>query len=79
MSLHLYAVTGTSSNSTQRLRLLVGYENGGVALWSFDETLHGKPTTVEGNGWEALWQVKAHEESSRSPMTFAELGLLSSA
>jgi ASTRA-associated protein 1 len=64
MSLHLFKVPITSEFATYELRLLCGYENGGVTLWRY--TRPQKPTSVEGAGWEAVWSAKVHVESGAS-------------
>jgi ASTRA-associated protein 1 len=65
MSLHLFMVPSVDSPSTSErndeLRLLCGYENGGVTLWRF--TKRDKRTSVEGVGWEVIWTVKQHAEA----------------
>ena len=61
MSLHLFKVPITSEFATNELRLLCGYENGGVTLLRY--TRPQKPTSVEGAGWEAVWSTKLHVES----------------
>jgi ASTRA-associated protein 1 len=70
MSLHLYAVPGDqsqpspSSHCTDELRLLCAYENGGVTLRRYAQL--EKCKSVEGAGWEIVWAVKLHVESSTS-------------
>ena len=61
MSLHLYALP-TSAKSA--LHVLAAYENGSVAC----RRLNTSPThpSIEGRGWELLWTVKLHVESSPS-------------
>lgn len=61
MSMHVFSVQHPSSSSKSQLRVLTGYENGGICLWAY----FGQPdaVTIEGQGWEALWQVKPHVES----------------
>ncbi|KAG9039927.1 ASTRA complex subunit [Tulasnella sp. JGI-2019a] len=62
MSLHLMSVPHPSSSSkAPQLRVLTAYENGGVCLWAY--TKDDDAISIEGRGWEALWQVKAHVES----------------
>ncbi|KAG8998146.1 ASTRA complex subunit [Tulasnella sp. JGI-2019a] len=62
MSLHLMSVPHPSSSSkAPHLRVLTAYENGGVCLWAY--TKDDDAISIEGCGWEALWQVKAHVES----------------
>ncbi|PFH53085.1 hypothetical protein AMATHDRAFT_188211 [Amanita thiersii Skay4041] len=72
MSLHLYSTTvatediGGSSSSlplwpTKELRLLCAYENGSVVLHKY--TRRDKMKSVEGAGWEIIWNVRLHIES----------------
>jgi hypothetical protein len=68
MSLHLFTVPreqsqpSSSSLLTDELRLLCAYENGGVTLRRY--TRPDKQKSVEGAGWEIVWSVKLHVESS---------------
>jgi ASTRA-associated protein 1 len=68
MSLHLYLSSSESaapvdgSLPTTNLRLLCAYENGSVALWKY--TRKDKLKSVEGQGWEMIWNPKLHAESS---------------
>ncbi|KAG9008457.1 ASTRA complex subunit [Tulasnella sp. 427] len=61
MSLRLFSIQHPSRSNTSQLRLLTAYENGGLCLWVRMET--EKETSVEGRGWEALWQVKVHADA----------------
>lgn len=63
MSLHIMSSSHPSSSPTRspQLRILTGYENGGVCLWA--HVKDDDAVSIEGRGWEALWQVKAHVES----------------
>ncbi|GLB40474.1 putative WD40 repeats [Lyophyllum shimeji] len=71
MSLHLYAVprerdavlssSSSVSAGTRELRLLCGYESGGVTLRRFART--DRVTSLEGAGWEVIWDAKLHAES----------------
>lgn len=67
MSLHLFSVSAaslqpsSSDSPASQIQLLTGYENGSVALWRFTRT--DRQTSVEGIGWEAIWNVKLHVES----------------
>ena len=67
MSMHLYytPLTLPSTSTAQReLRLLCGYEDGGVVLRrrSSPEGKH----TVEGNGWDVVWKSRLHVEAGSS-------------
>jgi hypothetical protein len=65
MSMHLFAIhphTSAPSRPSDELRLLSGYENGGVTLRSFIRK--DKPMSVDGFGWEVIWTTKLHVESS---------------
>jgi hypothetical protein len=67
MSLHLFRVpreqqpSGSSSKLGDELRTLCGYESGEVTLRRYART--DKYTSVEGAGWEVIWNVKLHVES----------------
>ncbi|KAG9050939.1 ASTRA complex subunit [Tulasnella sp. UAMH 9824] len=61
MSLRLFTVPHPSRSSVSQLRLLTAYENGGLCLWVRTEI--EKETSVEGRGWEASWQTKAHADA----------------
>jgi len=64
MSMHLY-LSGTESGQgalpTTNLRLLCAYESGSVILWKY--TRKEKVKSVQGTGWEMVWNVKLHVES----------------
>lgn len=64
MSMHLY-LSGTESGQgtlpTTNLRLLCAYESGSVILWKY--TRKEKVKSVQGAGWEMVWNVKLHAES----------------
>ena len=66
MSMHLYLSEreGVSKTAlpTTNLRLLCAYENGSVINWKY--TRKEKVKSVEGAGWEKIWNVKLHTESS---------------
>lgn len=68
MALHLFTaakeavVEPSSSRVVEDLRLLCAYENGGVTLRRYSRT--DKRTSVEGVGWDVVWDVKLHVESS---------------
>ncbi|KAF8623672.1 hypothetical protein AX17_007370 [Amanita inopinata Kibby_2008] len=66
MSMHLYLANAEASSSTPAwpttdLRLLCAYENGSVILRKY--TRPGKLKSVEGAGWETIWNIKRHAES----------------
>ncbi|KIO34044.1 hypothetical protein M407DRAFT_13649 [Tulasnella calospora MUT 4182] len=61
MFLRLFTVPHPSHSSVSQLRLLTAYENGGLCLWVRTEV--EKETSVEGRGWEALWQMKVHADA----------------
>ncbi|KAF8551384.1 WD40 repeat-like protein [Imleria badia] len=64
MSMHLYyaPLTSPSTSTAQReLRLLCGYEDGGVVLRR--RTTPQDRQTVEGKGWEVIWKNRLHVES----------------
>ncbi|KZT02625.1 WD-40 repeat-containing protein [Laetiporus sulphureus 93-53] len=61
MSLHLYEVEHPHVSGRKQLRLLCAYENGSVTMWGY--TRLDKETSVEGIGWDSLWNVKLHVES----------------
>jgi hypothetical protein len=70
MSMHLFFIaTGSKASSsslqshTDELRLLCAYENGAVTLWRY--TLPETKMSIEGVGWEAVWTVKLHADTSR--------------
>jgi len=79
MSLHLFTVPKkpsqpcSSSERTDELRLLCAYENGGVTLRRYARP--DKRKSVEGVGWESIWTVKLHVESSKSFLPNATLPL----
>ncbi|KAF5382082.1 hypothetical protein D9615_004317 [Tricholomella constricta] len=72
MSLHLYGVArdasvpsssqAVSPPQAQELRLLCAYESGSVTLRRYART--DKATSVEGKGWEVIWDAKLHVESN---------------
>jgi hypothetical protein len=75
MSLHLYTAPrcdtpepSSSKDPIDELRLLCAYENGGVTLRRYART--DKRISVEGQGWEVIWDVKLHVESGRLHSTF---------
>ncbi|KAG8955637.1 ASTRA complex subunit [Tulasnella sp. 424] len=61
MSLRLFNVPHPSRSSASQLRVVTAYENGGLCLWARTEV--EKETSVQGRGWEALWQMKVHAEA----------------
>ena len=62
MSLHLHRTPHPSTSTATELRVLTAFEAGSVECWAFRPT-HGKPHSVEGIGWERLWNVRFHAES----------------
>ena len=62
MSLHLHRVPHPSVSTATELRILMAFEAGSVACWVFRPT-DGKPHSIEGVGWEILWNVRFHAES----------------
>ncbi|KAG6815307.1 hypothetical protein H0H87_003107 [Tephrocybe sp. NHM501043] len=63
MSLHVYMAhsSASSSASGDELRLLCAYESGSVTLRRY--TRADKATSVEGAGWEVIWDAKMHAET----------------
>lgn len=61
MSMHLYEAQHENASDRSQLRLLCSYENGSVMLWGYSN--REKTKSVEGVGWELLWNVKLHVES----------------
>ncbi|KAL6299266.1 WD-40 repeat-containing protein [Sparassis latifolia] len=61
MSMHLFEVAHPSISDRTQLRLLCAYENGSVAMWEYIRT--DKETSIEGIGWERVWEVKLHVET----------------
>ncbi|KAG6820633.1 hypothetical protein H0H93_014236 [Arthromyces matolae] len=65
MSLHVFKALSyapsSSAPSSDELRLLCAYENGSVVLRRYART--NKTTSVEGVGWEVIWNVKLHKET----------------
>ncbi|PCH42454.1 WD-40 repeat-containing protein [Wolfiporia cocos MD-104 SS10] len=61
MSLHLFQVPHPEVSGRSQLRMLCAYENGGVTAYAYKRT--DKETSVEGIGWETLWNVKLHVET----------------
>ncbi|KZT63993.1 WD40 repeat-like protein [Daedalea quercina L-15889] len=62
MSMHLYEQTHPHACGQTSLRLLCAYENGAVTCWGYART--GKETSIEGIGWDTLWNVRLHVESA---------------
>lgn len=79
MAVHLFNVPAAHSQASSskqladELRLLCAYEDGSVNLRRF--ALTDKQTSVEGIGWESLWTVKLHVESSTYSISLASLPL----
>ncbi|KAJ7227068.1 WD40-repeat-containing domain protein [Mycena pura] len=73
MALHLFRVlpsTDSASACEGELRLICAYEDGSVALRRFvgsgTHTDTEPELSVEGRGWEVVWQSKLHVEASSS-------------
>ena len=67
MALHLFTASKETvleppCSQMEELRLLCAYESGGVTLRRYSRT--DKLTSVEGMGWDVVWDVKLHVESS---------------
>lgn len=79
MSLHLYRVSHPSISTATELRILMAFEAGNLGCWAFRST-HGKPHSIEGIGWEQLWNVRFHAESgSCFPLSLAGYPITASA
>ncbi|KAL0577938.1 Astra associated protein 1 Asa1 [Marasmius crinis-equi] len=61
MSLHLFRTATNDSGTSGHLRLLLAYENGSVALRQYKNV--ESEVSVEGKGWDLLWDAKLHKES----------------
>ncbi|KAN0092896.1 WD40-repeat-containing domain protein [Tylopilus felleus] len=64
MSMHLYytpLMSPSTSKAQRELRLLCGYEDGGVVLRR--RTTPQDIQTVEGKGWDVIWKNRLHVES----------------
>lgn len=61
MSMHLFEVVHPHISGRQQARLLCAYESGSVTMWGY--TRADKETSVEGIGWESIWNVKLHVET----------------
>jgi len=55
-------VPSNASRPLSNLRLLTAYESGHVILREYLTPERVK--SVEGRGWEAIWNVKLHNEAS---------------
>ena len=58
--------------TSDSLKCLIGYEDGGVAL--FRHTPHDTPNAdwshaylADNEGWNKLWEIKLHKEPSEPP------------
>lgn len=60
MALHVFE----TSSSSPELRILIAYENGTVTLRRYANP--EKAYSVEGQGWEIIWDAKLHQEASES-------------
>lgn len=47
----------------------MAFEAGNAECWAFRAT-NGKPHSIEGIGWERLWNVRFHAESGSCPFCF---------
>ncbi|TFK72948.1 WD-40 repeat-containing protein [Pluteus cervinus] len=69
MSLHVFChrseiqepTASSSGYSNDELKILCSYENGSVALRKY--TRADKLKSVEGRGWDTIWNVKLHTET----------------
>lgn len=61
MSMHLISVDGYSKDSQCSLKIICGYEDGSVAVYTRMDD--GKAKTIEGLGWEQNWRLRNHKES----------------
>lgn len=73
MSLHLFRAPPPPEGPSARagdLRLICAYEDGSVALRRFvgsgTHTGTEPEISVEGRGWEVIWQSRLHVEASAS-------------
>ena len=73
MALHLFRVLPSADSASTcegELRLICAYEDGSVALRRFvgsgTHTDTEPELSVEGRGWEVVWQSKLHVEASSS-------------
>jgi len=73
MSLHLHRAPHPSTSTATELRILMAFEAGNVECWTFRPT-HGKPHSIEGVGWEQLWNVRFHAESGSCLFSFPTSG-----
>ena len=84
MALHLYLASAPidtpnpfenldDDTPTTSLRLLCAYENGSVALRKY--TKSGEAQSIEGRGWDTIWEHKRHVETGQSTLldTFTPL------
>jgi hypothetical protein len=51
-----------STSNASQIHLICAYEDGGVTLRRYTQTDRLK--SVQGAGWEAIWRVKHHTETS---------------
>ena len=63
MSMHLFEAQHENTSGQPQLRLLCSYENGAVMLWGYTNKV--KMKSIEGVGWELLWNAKLHVESGK--------------
>lgn len=66
MSIHLFYppadLSLPSTSNASPIHLICAYEDGGVILRKYTQTDRLK--SVQGVGWEAIWSVKLHTETS---------------
>jgi ASTRA-associated protein 1 len=72
MSIHLYEATHPSRAESRQLRVLAAYEDGSVTLYGY--TRDDKTTSVEGIGWDKVWETKLHVESGKLPVVDCCMG-----
>ena len=73
MSMHLFYPSADlslpSTSNASQIHLICAYEDGGVTLRRYTQTDRLK--SVQGAGWETIWSVKLHTETSTS--SYAEI------
>ncbi|KAJ7632862.1 WD-40 repeat-containing protein [Roridomyces roridus] len=67
MAMHLFHALppseGSSARAAGELRLICAYEDGSVALRRFVGSSTQLETSIEGRGWEVIWNSKLHVEA----------------
>ncbi|KAJ7034964.1 WD-40 repeat-containing protein [Mycena alexandri] len=69
MALHLFRAAPPAAGPSTRsgeLRMVCAYEDGSVALRRFIGSTEHPETSIEGRGWEVVWQCKLHVEAIMS-------------